>query len=64
MMDEKTSNIFNNSNIKFGKKVLHKLQINFDQVDFDIIEITRDGKTIFFPTWEFLQILERMNDGI
>lgn len=45
--------------INIKKKESYKnLFINLDQTDFEVIKIIRHGKEIYFPTWEFWQILE------
>ena len=47
------------SEIKINKKSYPQLEINFDQIDFEVIKIIRDGKTLIFPLWEFWQVLEK-----
>lgn len=48
-------------NIKI-KESYKKLFINLDQTDFELITIIRHGKEIYFPTWEFWQILESQHN--
>lgn len=35
------------------------LLIDFDQINFEVIQIKRNGRTLTFPLWEFWQILEK-----
>jgi hypothetical protein len=51
-----------NLQIKISPSLHEKLFINFDEAEFQIIQIKRWGKTLTFPMWEFWQILDKHND--
>ncbi len=52
------------SEIKIFEVFNKELFINFDQINFEVIKIKRNGRILVFPLWEFWQALERYEDSL